>query len=106
MPDGQSLYTEYLLARADTDFIVGTDKFEDLTINPVAEKQFHYFQNSKKTVVKRFVLKRTALVEKICFVTLIKQSNGKFDPRFAFQIDDLSKKKLETVALPVIHGEE
>jgi|GEM_PF-1784323 len=99
--------SQYLFKTADTDFIVGEDSFDDLTINEAPEKsEFYYFVNSSKTLVRRFVLKRTKLSEKICVVTLIKNVKAKFEPRFEFRINDLSKKAVESLALPIIASEQ
>ncbi len=43
-------------------------------------------------MITRFVLQRTVQTEKVCVVTLIKKSNGKFSPRFDFQIWNATKK--------------
>lgn len=89
-----------------SEFVIGTDDFSDLTINEVAEGNgFHYFSHQRKSLIKRFVLKRTKLSEKLCVVTLIKSSNGKFEPRFEFQIRNLTKKTIEQIEIPVVDGE-
>jgi hypothetical protein len=106
MSEEHSPYQNYVLEQRNTDFIIGADHFEDLSINEAPLiKDWYYFQNSKKTIVKRFILKRTNLSEKVCIVTLIKKANGKFDPRFAFEIRDLTKKNIEAYELPVLEGE-
>ena len=47
-------YRHYVISNGDTDFIIGVDRFEDLSINEAPLiKDWYYFQNSKKTVVKR-----------------------------------------------------
>lgn len=105
--DEESPYQTYVIVTGDTDFIVGKDKFENLTINPIAEtKKFHYFQNTKKTVVKRFILKRTNQIERLCLITLIKNKSGKFEPRFCFQTNDLTTKKVASFNIPVGVGED
>lgn len=105
-PEVRDLYRDYVLATGDTDFIIGVDRFENLNINEAPSiKDWYYFQNSRKTVVKRFILKRTTLSEKCCLVTLIKKENGKFEPRFSFEIRDLTKKAVETLEIPVFEGE-
>ena len=105
--DKENSLSVYLRRTIDHDFVIDDDKFDDLRINPAPEiKGFHYFLNPKKTFVKRFILKRTKLSEKVCCVTLIKNENGKFEPRFEFQIIDLTKKAIETIVHPVTVPEE
>lgn len=105
-PQVRDIYREYVVATSDTDFIIGADRFENLSINGAPYiKDWYYFLNSKKSIVKRFILKRTQLSEKACSVKLIKKDNGKFEPRFAFEIRDLSKKQIETYELPITKGE-
>jgi hypothetical protein len=104
--EARNVYKEYILTKSDTDFIIGVDRFENLSINEALSiKDWYYFQNSKKTIVKRFIMKRTTLSEKSCTVTLIKKENGKFEPRFVFEIRDLTKKAVETYELPVSNSE-
>lgn len=76
----------------NTDFMVGVDSFEDVEIDSTAIENFWYFKNRKKGLIKRFVLKRSQQVEKACAVTLIKKVDGKFIPRFDFQIWNITKK--------------
>lgn len=77
----------------DTDFLVGKDSFEDVQINgSKSNDSFYYFKNTKKGLITRFILKRSERVEKVCVVTLIKKANGKFTPRFDFQIWDSTNK--------------
>lgn len=79
----------------DTDFVIGGDSFDDLSIHPLPAADAYWFKNSKKTLVKRFVLKRTKRTEKSCVVTLAKNDNGKYSPRFDFCIYDTTKKSLK-----------
>ncbi len=79
----------------NTDFIVGVDSFNDVQIDSSAISGFWYFKNTKKGLIKRFVLQRTGQIEKACVITLIKKSNGKFTPRFDFQIWNTTKKACE-----------
>jgi hypothetical protein len=78
----------------DTDFAIGEDSFADLSINPMIQANAYWFKNSKKSLVKRFVLKRFPQVEKSCVVTLAKNENGTYSPRFDFSIYDITKKSL------------
>ncbi|MFA6529040.1 MAG: hypothetical protein WCT46_05895, partial [Candidatus Gracilibacteria bacterium] len=78
-----------------TDFIIGEDSFEDVEINETKSSNLWYFKNKKKGLIKRFVLKRTPQTEKICKVTLIKKEDGKFTPRFDFEIWNTTKKAFE-----------
>lgn len=80
----------------NTDFVIGKDSFSNVIIDksPNAE-QFYYFKNSKKGLIKRFILQETAQIQKICVVTLIKNKDGKFTPRFDFQIWNITKKAVE-----------
>lgn len=101
------LYNEVLSRMQNIEFVIGEDRFNDLTINEVAEATgFHYFKNSTKTFVKYFVLKRTKLTEKICKVTLIKKDNGKFEPRFDFLINSKTKRTIESLSLPIKDQED
>lgn len=77
---------------SDTDFIVGNDSFENVQINGRPSGSFWHFKNTNKGLIKRFVLQRTTQTEKACVVTLIKKDNGKFTPRFDFQIWNITKK--------------
>ncbi|MFC1623500.1 Shedu immune nuclease family protein [Patescibacteria group bacterium] len=80
-----------------TDFIVGKDSFEDIQIEEgVPTNGFWYFKNTKKGLIKRFVLHRGPQAEKVCVVTLIKKPNGKFTPRFDFQIWNTTKKAIDS----------
>jgi len=78
-----------------TDFIIGEDSFEDIQISTKSEDGFWYFKNNKKGLIKRFILLRTGQVEKACTVTLIKNKEEKFLPRFDFQIWNTTKKANE-----------
>jgi hypothetical protein len=95
----------YLRNSASSDFIIGKDKFENLQINQAADAGgFHYFKDPTKPLsryVKRFVLKQGKLSQKVCTVALIKNEKGKFEPRFDFQIVDLTKKSVEQLLEPV-----
>jgi len=77
------------------DFIIGEDSFEDVEIDSTQIAKFWYFKNTKKGLIKRFVLERTKQIEKICKVTLIKKDNGKFTPRFDFEIWNITNKACE-----------
>lgn len=79
----------------NTDFVIGEDDFNDLSINPMPSNDAYWFKNSKKSLVKRFVLKRFTYVEKSCVVTLAKNEAGKFSPRFDFAIYDVTQKSLK-----------
>lgn len=88
-----------------SDFIIGADDFKDLEVAKTGENGFHYFKHRGKGLIKRFVLKRTALSEKVCFVTLIKLEGGAFEPRLDFEIRDLTKGAVAQAELPVAEGE-
>lgn len=77
------------------DFVIGKDSFEDVEINETQISNLWYFKNKKKGLIKRFVLQRTTQTEKICKVTLIKKDDGKFTPRFDFEIWNTTKKAFE-----------
>lgn len=78
------------------EFVVGEDSFEDVEINDAQTPGgLFYFKNSRKGLVKRFVLEYTLRTKKACTVTLIKRPNGSFTPKFDFQIWDISKKAIE-----------
>lgn len=74
------------------DFVIGEDNFADLSINPMLQADAYWFSNSKKSLVKRFVLKRFPQTEKACVVTLAKNKDGTYSPRFDFYIYDITKK--------------
>jgi len=95
--DISQILAEYLNRFTDTDFIVGKDSFSNVTIDksPNAE-HFYYFKNSKKGLIKRFILQQTEQTQKICVVTLIKNEEEKFTPRFDFQIWNITKKAFES----------
>src|SRR5215471_15941256 len=94
---------------SSSDFVVGEDKFENLQINKVDTiKGFHYFKDASRPLsryVRRFILKRGQRSAKVCIVTLIQQDGGKFEPRFDFQILNLTKKAVEELSL-VVDGAE
>lgn len=98
MPDIKSIFKNVYEIWPDflnTDFVIGKDLFENVQIDSASINDFWYFKNTKKGLIKRFVLQSTAQTEKICVVTLIKKSDGKFTPRFDFQIWNLTKKAFE-----------
>jgi hypothetical protein len=83
---------------AQTDFTVGQDRFQDLTIAPSPDRTFYYFFHSpRRTLIKRFILDDRQLVRYDCRVTLIK-SGEKFTPRLHFAVRDktgrLAKKRV------------
>lgn len=78
----------------DTDFIVGVDDFNNVSIDSTQITGFWYFRNSKKGVIKHFVLEQTEQTEKRCSVTLIKKTSGKFTPRFSFEVWNTTQKAL------------
>lgn len=88
--DFQEIFPEYY----NSDFIIGVDNYSDIEIDNALQNGLWYFKNTKKGLIKRFVLERTKQIEKICIVTLIKKDNGKFTPRFDFQIWNITKKAL------------
>lgn len=83
----------------NTDFVVGKDSFEDVQINSTPIDAFWYFKNSKKGLIKRFILQQTKQLEKVCVVILIKKSDEKFTPRFDFQIWNTTKKAIEEFSM-------
>lgn len=90
----QNIY-DFLPELQSADFVIGEDDFENVQINNSASNGFWYFKNIKKGLIKRFILQRTSQIEKVCVVTLIKKENGKFTPRFDFQIWNVTKKAFE-----------
>lgn len=94
MPDPLSAYS-FNPKMQDTDFIIGIDDFNDLSIQPLPVGDAYWFKNAKKSLVKRFLLKRSNQVEKSCVVTLAKNEKGKYSPRFDFTIYDITKKSLK-----------
>jgi hypothetical protein len=100
----------YLRDFSSSDFVIGKDKFENLEINQAEDATgFHFFKDKSKPLtryVKRFILKQGKLSAKVCTVTLIKNEQGKFEPRFDIQIINLTKKAVLTLTEPVIVGED
>jgi hypothetical protein len=86
---------DFVPSMQDTDFVIGKDNFGDLSINPMLSSECYWFRNGKKSLVKRFVLKKLPRVEKSCIVTLAKNKDGTYSPRFDFRIYDISKKSFE-----------
>jgi len=80
---------------ADTDFIIGEDSFENVHLDKTSIDKFWYFRNTEKTLIKRFILERTQQIEKECSVTFIEKQDGKFSPRFDFQIWNITKKAVK-----------
>jgi len=81
----------------NTDFILGEDSLEDIIIDSTEISGFWYFKHRNKGLIKRFVLGRTSQVEKVCVITLIKRHDGKFTPRFDFNIWNISNTAIEKV---------
>jgi len=94
MPIIENIY-DILPNLYDTDFVIGKDSFDHVHINNSETNGFWYFNNIKKGLIKRFILQQSDRTEKICVVTLIKKGDGKFTPRFDFQIWNTSKKAFE-----------
>ncbi len=87
-----------LPARHSDDFVISEDRFEDLSISAVSGTSFYYFALSKPhRLIKQFVLMRTARTTYLCHVTLIKNADGKFDPRMEFSIRDVKRKIADAV---------
>jgi len=79
----------------NSDFIVGKDSFENVEIDSTDNSGFWYFKNTEKGLIKRFILQKAPQTEKACIVTLIKKPDGKFTPRFDFQIWNTTKKAID-----------
>ena len=80
------------------EFLVGTDNFDDLEVCPTAISGFHFFYNStKKSVVKRFILAQHPNVTYQCAVTMIEKGR-KFTPRVEFSCRDNKKRIIEEAA--------
>lgn len=88
-----SIYN-FVPALNNTDFIIGEDDFNDLSINPMPNADMYYFRSRNKSLITRFVIKRTEQIEKSVTVTLTKNENGKYAPRFDFSIYNVTKKSL------------
>lgn len=80
---------------SNTDFVIDEDSFEDIEISDTEDNWFWYFKNTKKGLIKRFVLGRTKQIEKVCTITLIEKDNKNFQPRFNFSIWNITKKACE-----------
>lgn len=76
----------------DTSFVINEDKFEDVEINSVSERDLWWFKNNKKGLIKQFILCRTQQVEYRCVVTLVKNPDFSFSPRFNFEVWNITKK--------------
>lgn len=88
----QDIYPDFL----NSDFVVEEDDFKNIEIDRTQIEGFWYFKNIKKSLIKRFVLQKSPQTEKVCVITLIKNENDKFTPRFDFQIWNTTKKALES----------
>lgn len=88
-----------------TNFVVGEDAFEDLEIRQGKQDDFYYFHNTQKTLVKYFILKKTKLTQKRCRITFIRREDGRFEPRFDFDILDVKNACPEQTELPVQENE-
>ena len=76
------------------EFLVGTDNFDDLEVCPTASG-FHFFYNpTKKSIVKRFILAQHPNVTYQCVVTMI-EKDRKFTPRMEFSCRDNKKRIVE-----------
>jgi hypothetical protein len=76
-----------LIAQKSSDFIIGTDKFEDLQISSTPQASFYYFYHSKEQrLIKRFILAQSPEVCHVCTVTLIKKPDEHFTPRLHFSV--------------------
>lgn len=101
---------DYLKGFNSSDFVIGKDGFESLKINHVEDsKGFYFFKDTSKPLsryVRRFILKNGKLSQKACVITLIKNKNNKFEPRFEFIITDLTKNAVTSSLLKVEIGED
>jgi len=105
MPDIKSIFKSIYEVFPDfqnTDFIIEKDSFKDVEIDSTDISGFWYFKNTRKGLIKRFILQRSEQIDKICVVTLIKKPDGKFTPRFDFQIWNTTKKAIEQFSKEVI----
>jgi len=85
-----------------TDFEIGTDRFEDLVVNPTGSEGFHYFYDKRRrSLIKRFLLGESAQrkIKVFCEVTLI-QKGDRFTPRLIFSRrtpdDEIAKEGAST----------
>src|SRR5882762_2430620 len=76
-----------------TDFLVGTDNFEDLAVHPKPDSNYFWlYHKPRKRKVQYFVLDFRKNVIYACQVTLIKKDGDtRFTPRLHFAIRDREK---------------
>lgn len=80
---------------SNENFIVGTDDFRDLEINPTSIENFHYFfDNKRRRLIKQFILDEKPKTRCIAQVNLIKKGD-KFTPRLKISIRDRAGKIIE-----------
>ncbi len=91
-----SNFYQFFSNHENTDFIIGKDSFEDIVISDSKnDNGFWYFKNIKKGLIKRFIIEIGQQVYKVCEVTLIKNSNNTFSPRFSFYIYNITNKTID-----------
>jgi hypothetical protein len=83
-----------------TDFVVGKDDWDQISIHPHAETDYHWlYHKGRGRKIRYFVLDTRPLVRYLCKVTLIK-SGDKFTPRLHFSIRD-SEDEIREAEIPV-----
>lgn len=85
------------------DFIIGSDRFDDIEIVPTLVSNLYGFRHTKNgMLIRYFVLAQSTEVNHVCEVTLIKKGEEKFTPRLNFSIRHRSDSRQfgKTVLLP------
>lgn len=83
-----------------SEFTVGKDSFDELTISPTEISGFYYFLHPKIGLIKHFVIDDSLPTRKyFCDVTLIKKGD-KFSPRLAVSIRKINGNILKAAVKP------
>jgi hypothetical protein len=76
-----------------TDFVVGQDNLESISVHPIPHSNYHWlYHNDKGRKIKFFILDERPQVQYMCQVTLIKKG-AKFTPRLHFTIRKRDKRQ-------------
>jgi hypothetical protein len=80
-----------------TDFVVGTDDFEQISVHAKMESNYYWlYHNERRRKIRYFILDDRPKVHYVCAVTLIKKDGDKkFTPRLHFTVRN---KKGNTIA--------
>lgn len=90
-----------------TEFDLSEETLTNLEIREshTGSRFYYFFHTKRRSLIKSFVLRRTPQTKLLCNVTLIRNDDGRFNPRFEFSVRNTSTLAIESMALPVETGE-